>query len=80
MSDCVYCWSLCRHHFLVSIDKGIKVYKAIELIGGKPTVVGWRTGKVVQRAHQVAERGGNIYVVSKWNESNLSFTCFNILT
>lgn len=56
--------SYCRHHFLVSIDRGIKVYKAVELIEGKPTNVGWRTGKEVQRAHQVAERSGNIYVVS----------------
>mmetsp|Transcript_888 Transcript_888/g.1546 ORF Transcript_888/g.1546 Transcript_888/m.1546 type:complete len:175 (+) Transcript_888:1-525(+) len=50
------------HKFLVSIDKGVKVYKAIEVIGGKPTNVGWRTGKEVQRAHEVVARGGNIYV------------------
>ena len=56
--------NICRHRFLVSIDKGVKVYKAIEIIDGKPTVVGWRTGKEVQRAHQVVERGGNLYVVS----------------
>lgn len=50
------------HHFLVSIDKGIKVYKAVELVGGKPTIMGWKTGKEVQRAHDVKEKEGNIYV------------------
>ena len=57
-----------RHKFLVSIDKGLKVYKAIEIVGGKAVVVGWRTGNEVQRTHEVLERGGSIYVVRRIND------------
>ena len=53
----------CRHRFKVSIDRGIKVYEAIEIVDGKPTAMGWRAGKVVQRPHEVLEKGNNIYVV-----------------
>lgn len=66
------------HRFLISIDGvgsdlgetkmppalgGIKVYKGIDIINGKPTESGWKTGKVVQRPHQVTEgEDGYIYV------------------
>ena len=31
---------------MVSIDGGNKVYQAIDFVGGKPHIAGWRTGKV----------------------------------
>ena len=55
----------------MSIDKGLKVYKAIEVVGGKPTVLGWRTGKEVQRTHQVLEREGHIFVVRREREREM---------
>ncbi len=49
---------------MVSIDKGLKVYNAVEVINGKPTAVGWKVGKVVQRAHRVFEEHGDLLLVN----------------
>ena len=48
---------------MVSINGGLKVYKAIEIQNGVPVPVGWRVGKQVQRAHRIFEEGGNILLV-----------------
>lgn len=31
---------------MVTIDSGLKVYNAVEIINGKPTPVGWKVGNV----------------------------------
>lgn len=49
---------------MVSIDKGLKVYKSVEIIGGKPVAAGWKIGKTVQRCHEVFERDEMLLVVS----------------
>ncbi len=50
---------------MVSIDEGKKVFQAVEISpSGKPVPVGWKIGKVVQRAHFVKEESGSIFVVS----------------
>lgn len=53
------------HHFMVTIDKGLKAYQAIDFIGGKPVNTGWKLGKLVQRAHNVKETSSGIYIVSR---------------
>jgi len=51
------------HKFMVDIKGGLKAYKSVEIQGGKPTVVGWRLGKVVQRPHLVRENeAGQVFV------------------
>ena len=53
-----------RHKFMVSIDKGLKVYNGVDIIDGKPVPSGWKVGKMVQRCHQVYEADGMLVVVS----------------
>ena len=49
---------------MVSIDSGIKAYKGIDIVDGKPVPSGWKAGKVVQRSHFIKENeDGFIYVV-----------------
>lgn len=48
---------------MVSIDKGLKVYNAVEVRNGKPVPVGWKIGKTVQRAHRVFEDGDDLLLV-----------------
>ncbi len=50
---------------MVTIDEGLKVYNAVEIKQGKPVPVGWRIGKVVQRAHRVFESNGSLLLVRK---------------
>ena len=50
------------HKFMVGIDSGLKAYQGIEVINGKPTVVGWKVGKQVQRPHLVKEVNSGLYV------------------
>jgi nitrite reductase/ring-hydroxylating ferredoxin subunit len=52
------------HKFLVGINGGIKAFQAVDIVNGVPTVAGWRTGKVVQRAHHVLESANGVFVVS----------------
>lgn len=48
---------------MVSIDKGLKVYKGVDVVGGKPVPTGWKIGKTVQRCHEVYESDGMLLVV-----------------
>eukprot|EP01038_Epipyxis_sp_PR26KG_P015153 gene15153-20413_t len=50
------------HKFMVSIDGGLKAYKAVDVSSGKPVVVGWKVGKVVQRPHRVLDHPSGIYI------------------
>ena len=50
------------HHFRVSITDGVKAYQGVDLIDGKPVPTGWKTGKMVQRAHVVREDHSGVYV------------------
>ncbi len=50
------------HKFMVSIRDGTKAYQKVEIVGGKPTIVGWVKGKMVQRAHLVREDAKGVYV------------------
>jgi nitrite reductase/ring-hydroxylating ferredoxin subunit len=51
------------HAFMVTIDGGLKAYKAVDFRNGKPADAGWKIGKVVQRPHLVVEREDGVYVV-----------------
>jgi hypothetical protein len=53
------------HKFMVSITDGIKIYKGVDFIKGKPVLSGWKTGKIVQRSHKVIENSSGVYVVRK---------------
>jgi nitrite reductase/ring-hydroxylating ferredoxin subunit len=46
------------HKFMVSIDGGIKAYQGVDIIKGKPVPSGWKSGKMVQRAHGLEDRDG----------------------
>jgi hypothetical protein len=48
---------------MVSIDKGLKVYKGVDIVHGKPVPSGWKIGKMVQRCHQIFEEDGMLLVV-----------------
>lgn len=48
---------------MVSIDKGLKVYKGVDVVGGKPVPTGWKIGKTVQRCHEVYESDGMLLLV-----------------
>ena len=43
------------HKYRVDIVTGSKVYQSVEVIDGKPQVMGWRIGRMVQRVHLVRE-------------------------
>lgn len=47
---------------MVSIEDGIRVYQAVEVINGKPTITGWTRGKIVQRSHSVTEDSSGVYI------------------
>ena len=50
------------HKYMVSIEDGTTVYKAVEVINVKPVVTGWTRGRMVQRSHLVTEDSGGVYV------------------
>ena len=52
------------HHYSVTIDKGLKAYRGVDIIGGKPINTGWKLGKSVQRVHEVIETSSGLYIVS----------------
>lgn len=52
------------HNYPVSIDKGIKVFKAVDMSSGRPVVAGWKVGKTVQRPHTVREDANGVFLVS----------------
>ena len=52
------------HNFMVDIVTGVKAYKGVDIVQGKPVVTGWKVGKVVQRPHKVVELDDGVYVVS----------------
>lgn len=51
------------HKFMVTIDRGVKVYQAVEILNGKPVITGWKSGKVVQRPHTVTENSDGVFVM-----------------
>lgn len=57
------------HKFMVDIETGIKAYKSVDIINGKPTPAGWKRGKVVQRPHKVVELETGVYLVSSLSRS-----------
>ena len=57
------------HKFMISInggedgnEGGLKVYKGVDIVDGKPKPSGWKVGKIVQRPHFVKELDGCVYV------------------
>jgi nitrite reductase/ring-hydroxylating ferredoxin subunit len=68
------------HAFMVTIDGGLKAYKAVDFRSGKPADAGWKIGKVVQRPHLVVEKEDGVYVVglATWTvgENMYLFSCF----
>ena len=50
------------HKFLVSVTDGTKVYQQVDIENGVPKVIGWKVGKVVQRAHKVVENDSGVYL------------------
>lgn len=50
------------HKFMVGIHDGVKAYQGVDFVGGKPVHSGWKTGKIVQRAHLVAENPAGLYL------------------
>ena len=52
------------HQYAVTIDKGLKAYRGVEITGGKPVNTGWKLGKIVQRVHEVKETPSGVYIVS----------------
>lgn len=51
------------HNFMVDIVSGVKAYKGVDIVQGKPVVTGWKVGKIVQRPHKVVELDDGVYVV-----------------
>ena len=45
------------HKFMVDVNKGTNAYQSLEMVGGKLTKTGWKSGKMVQRSHAVMEDG-----------------------
>ena len=64
---------------MVTIDRGLKVYKAVEIVSGKPVEVGWKIGKTVQRCHQVYEENDMLLVVSFFFSNVLCLTLHEIV-
>jgi hypothetical protein len=65
---------------MVSIDGGLKVYKGVDIVAGRPVPSGWKRGRVVQRPHTVRETADGVFVVrfylkllSRSKHSHLSF-------
>ena len=52
------------HKFMVTVDKGLKAYQAVEIEHGIPVKKGWKLGKMVQRVHKIMENESGVYVVS----------------
>lgn len=61
------------HAFMVTIDGGLKAYKAAGFKNGKAYDAGWKIGKVVQRPHLVEERDDGTYVVSPCPHTSLLY-------
>jgi len=50
------------HKFMVGITDGVKAYQGVDIIKGKPQPAGWKSGKMVQRAHTVTEIDGFLFI------------------
>ena len=57
------CISCPWHTYKVTLDTGEKLYRATEMVDGRPVPIGWTSAGVKQRVHGVADADdGNVYV------------------
>jgi len=65
---CIKCpW----HGYLVTLDNGQKMYKAVEFADGKMVSSGWKISEKLQRTHLVDEREDGLYVALSTTEAKL---------